>query len=94
MATEVAHEPENNRYVLVRDGEAIGLAEYHTQGGGLVFTHTEVDAEHRERGMAGQLVREALDDVRFRTDDRVVAQCPYVASWIDEHPDYQDLLTR
>jgi predicted GNAT family acetyltransferase len=32
--------------------------------------------------------------VRVRTTLSVVAECPYVAKWIDEHAEYQDLLTR
>jgi predicted GNAT family acetyltransferase len=39
-------------------------------------------------------VRDALDQVREHTDYRVVAVCPFVAKWISEHPDYQDLLRR
>ena len=36
--------------------------------------------------------RGALDDVR-PTGRRVVPSCWYVAQFIDEHPDYADLLT-
>ena len=44
--------------------------------------------------MASTLVRTALDDVRDHSDRRVVASCPYVRSWISEHPDYADVQTR
>ena len=40
---------------------------------------------------AAQLVRYALDDVR-RSGRPVVATCWYVADFIDEHPEYRDLV--
>ncbi|OUE07781.1 hypothetical protein CMsap09_02435 [Clavibacter michiganensis] len=38
-------------------------------------------------------MRAALDDVR-EGSRTVVAACPFVAEWIDEHPDYRELLER
>ena len=94
MAIVVKNEPENNRYVIEVDGERAGLADYTLHDDRIVFTHTEVDTTRREHGLASQLVQTALDDVRSSSDRRVVAQCPYVASWLRKHPEYQDLLSR
>ena len=91
MATEVNHEPERSRYVLLVDGARTGLIDYRTDDGTIVMTHTEVDPAKRRAGLGATLVQGALDDVR-RSDSRVVPACPFVASWIDDHPDYQDLL--
>ena len=57
----------------------------------ITFVHTETESEFQGHGVASTLVREALDDVRAR-GLRVVPQCPYVRSFIDDHPEYQDLL--
>jgi len=35
-----------------------------------------------------------LNLIRADTDHRVVPLCPFMKKWIDEHKDYQDLLTR
>jgi len=94
MSLSVENQPDRSRYALLQDGEVIGVAEYHLYDDAIVFTHTEVDEAKREKGMASTLVRTALDDVRDHSDRRVVASCPYVRSWISEHPDYADLLTR
>ena len=94
MANVVRNEPENNRYVIERDGEQLGMAQYRIHGDQIVFIHTEVDTDRRERGLASELVQAALDDVRSSSGRRVVAQCPYVARWLTKHPDYQDLLSR
>jgi hypothetical protein len=45
----------------------------------------------RNRGLGAELVRGALDDVR-RNGRTVVPQCWFVAQFIDEHPEYADLL--
>jgi predicted GNAT family acetyltransferase len=91
---EVRDDPELGRYEA-RAADGDGLAGYtrYARGGGdlFVFTHTEVLSDYEGQGVGGALVRGALDDVR-RRGGRIEAQCPFVRSWIDRHPDYQDLL--
>ena len=94
MPLSVENQPDRSRYALLQDGEVIGVAEYRFDGDAIVFTHTEVDPDKRERGMASTLVRTALDDVRDGPDRRVIASCPYVRSWLSAHPDYADLQRR
>ncbi|TFC05192.1 N-acetyltransferase [Cryobacterium adonitolivorans] len=90
----VKHEPDLSRYTLWQDGEPVGLADYRLVGQELKFTHTEIDPAKRAHGLASILIEQALDDVRTRTDLTVVAACPFVADWIDQHAEYQDLLIR
>ena len=80
-----------SRYELVVGDEVIGVADYQREGDRLVFPHTEVRASLRGQGMGARLVRAALDDVRSH-GDRVVARCWFVAQFIDDNPEYQDLL--
>ncbi|WP_295122036.1 GNAT family N-acetyltransferase [uncultured Leifsonia sp.] len=94
MTLTVEKQPDQSRYALVKDGEVIGVAEYELRDDAIVFVHTEVDPEKRERGMASELVQTALDDVRDRTSLRVVATCPYVRRWLQDHPEYQALQRR
>jgi predicted GNAT family acetyltransferase len=86
----VADAPERNRYEITVDGTLAGFAEYRLAPDHITFVHTEIDDEFAGKGLAGVLVRRALDDVRTR-ELRVVARCPYVKSWIERHPDYADL---
>jgi predicted GNAT family acetyltransferase len=37
------------------------------------------------------LIRAALDDVARRGGLRVRPDCPFVAGWLDKHPDYAHL---
>ncbi|GAB3120361.1 GNAT family N-acetyltransferase [Glaciibacter psychrotolerans] len=91
---DVRHEPEQSRYTIWRNGEAVGLARYSSSARAITFVHTEVDPQFRGAGLASTLVRCALDDVREHSDLPVVSQCPYLSSWLTTHADYQDLLTR
>jgi uncharacterized protein len=92
----VEHQPDENRYVLLgdTDDDVVGLADYTVRGDDIVITHTETDPARRGQGLGGQLVRGTLDDIRSGTSYRVVPQCPFVGSWIAQHPDYADLTTR
>ena len=94
MTLTVENQTDKSRYALLKDGEVVGIAEYQLREDAIVFVHTEVDPEKRERGMASQLVQTALDDVREHSDLRVVATCPYVRRWLADHPEYQDLQHR
>lgn len=75
------------------DGELLGFAAYQLDGHAIVFTHTEVDDAHEGRGVGSALVRGALDTLRERGGLRVVPRCAFVKKWIDEHPEYAELLS-
>jgi predicted GNAT family acetyltransferase len=88
----VTDAPDEHRFEARIDGELLGVAEYRLGEGEITFTHTEVADAAEGRGVGGRLVRAALDDVRGR-GLRVVPQCPFVRSYIEKHPEYQDLVT-
>ena len=56
---------------------------------GIEYKHTEVSKELSGRGIAGYLAKSILDDAAAK-DLRVKPTCPYVNSYIDKHPEYQD----
>ena len=91
MATEVRRAPEESRYEILQDGRVAGIAEYADRGNVLVFHHTEIDAPLRGGGLGAALVRAALDDVRAR-GRRIVATCWFVAAFVDQNPEYADLV--
>ena len=79
------------RYEAQIDGAVAGRANYQLEPGRVVFLHTEVDPAYEGRGIGSALAKDALDDVRSK-GLRVVARCPFIARYIREHPEYQDLL--
>jgi uncharacterized protein len=88
---EVRHNAARSRYEISVDGRLVGFADYRADGDTIVFPHTEIEPSMRNEGLGAELVRGALDDVRAR-GGTVVAQCWYVAEFIDQHPRYADLL--
>ena len=83
--------PDHHRYEL-RDGdELIGFIAYRLGDGVITLVHTEVDPAHSGQGHAATLARGALDDARSR-GLAVVPSCPYVASYVEKHPEYADLV--
>lgn len=87
--TENSHK---QRYEAHVDGTLAGFADVQLSDDVITFTHTEVDSAYEGKGVGSALVRGALDDVRSLGGRKVLARCPFVASWIDKHPDYADLL--
>jgi uncharacterized protein len=91
MSFTVTDHPEASRYEL-HDGITLaGVAHYQLRSDKIIFTHTKVSDAYEGQGGGSQLAQEALDDVR-RRGLRVVARCPFIAGWIERHPDYADLL--
>lgn len=92
MSTEVTDHPDRHRYEVTQNGVLVGLATYRLSPGAIEVDHTEVDPDHRGRGLAVVLVRAVLDDARSR-GLAVLPHCSYVADVIDGHrADYLDLV--
>ncbi|MEV7603696.1 GNAT family N-acetyltransferase [Kitasatospora sp. NPDC089797] len=79
-----------HRYEIRIDGELAGFTEYLDHDGQRVFYHTLVEEAFAGRGLAGQLVQEALTDVRA-AGKRIVPICPYVATFLTKHREFDDL---
>jgi predicted GNAT family acetyltransferase len=57
----------------------------------ITFTHTEVPASLNGRGIGSALTKAALD-YAVENRLRVIPQCPFVADFIQAHPQYQQHL--
>lgn len=91
MATEVRDNPEKSRYEITVDGELAVLTEYRRHGEVADFVHTETQAGFEGKGLASQLIKATLDDVRTR-GWQVRPYCPFVRGYIAKHPEYVDLV--
>ena len=72
-------------------GAEIAFANYRRLPGRVVITHTETPRALRGRGVASALVKGALELIRA-DEDRVVAGCGFVADYLEQHPEYADLV--
>ena len=82
--------------VYALDGSGRLVAEItfpETAPGVYTIDHTFVDASLRGQGVAGQLLRAAVDEVRAQ-GKQTRTSCWYAAQWFERHPEEQDLLYR
>jgi uncharacterized protein len=91
VAITVADDVRSNRYELRVNGELAAAATYQLVPGRIVFRYTELMPGFEGQRLGGQLAGLALADIR-RRGLRVVPRCPFIATYIEDHPDYRDLL--
>lgn len=92
----VQHDPEHSRYVL-KDGDTeIGEERYldvagdeSTERAERILHHTVVAPDREGEGLASRLVQHVVEDT-VAAGRAVVPVCPYVASWLDRHPEHAE----
>ena len=85
--------PDASRYEISVDGELAGFTVYLIgPPTTITFVHTEIDDRFGGQGIGSKLAAGALDDVR-RRGLRVVAECEFIAGYLERHAaEYADLL--
>lgn len=84
---------ESDRFSIAVDGKPAGFTQFVESEGRRIFFHTVIDDAFEGQGLAGQVVREALDATRA-DGLRVVPVCPYVNRYVQKHDDWADLVER
>jgi uncharacterized protein len=82
-----------SRYELIINDEVAAFADYVTDGNVVELPHTVTNSQHRGKGLAGKLVTHILDELHD-AEAKVLPTCQYVARFIDERPQYQQLVHR
>jgi hypothetical protein len=91
MDITVVDVPERGRFEI-RDGDrVVGLASYHVENGTMALPHTEVDPTVGGRGIGSLLVAGVLAAARER-GLTVLPYCSFVRHYIQQHPEYVDLV--
>ena len=89
--TDVQDNPGRGRFEITVDGAVGGFASYRERDGLVIVTHSEIDPAFRGRGLGSQLAAGTLDLLRDR-GARVVPACPFFASYVADHHDWDDIL--
>jgi predicted GNAT family acetyltransferase len=84
MMIQVNHDAAAHRFTAEVDGERAVL-DYHLAAGVMTITHTGVPQPIEGRGIAAELMREALSAARGN-GWQVVPACSYAAAYIGKHP--------
>jgi uncharacterized protein len=89
---EVQDNAANHRFELLVDGAVAGLAMYRRRGDDIVVvTHSEVKPDFRGRGLGNVLAQRTLELIRSR-GEKIVPICPFFARYVEEHPEYDDIV--
>jgi predicted GNAT family acetyltransferase len=90
---EVVKDEKTGTYDAIAGDRELGALTYDVVAGEnrLVLLATSVFPEFRKQGIATELIRRVLDDVR--TQGRTVTiRCPIVRTFIENNPGYADLV--
>jgi predicted GNAT family acetyltransferase len=87
----VVDNPAEQRYELWQGETLAGFIEYRLRDNVVAMTHTEIEPQLQEAGLGTRLVADALADTQAR-GRTVRPYCPFVAAYIREHPEYEDLV--
>jgi predicted GNAT family acetyltransferase len=90
MTEQVINNEARQRYELAAEG-GISVAYYELRGSAVALVHTVVPERLQGHGLASILIKGALADIR-RRGLKVAPDCPFVARYIENHPEEADLL--
>ena len=86
----VQHEPDQNRFAADTEHGTAELT-YEMRGDAIAFVHTFVPEEARGQDVGSALAEAGLGYAR-ENGLAVIPACPFVAAYVENHPEYQDLV--
>lgn len=90
---ELIDNKENHRYEFHIDKYVPKIEYIITRNGEIYLTHTEVPVALEGKGVGSQLVEKVLKDIE-KQGLRLVPLCPFVAGYIQKHPDWRRIVMR
>ncbi|EMM85820.1 GNAT family N-acetyltransferase [Leptospira santarosai] len=91
MNTKVVHSEQEFKFYISLDGYESYLS-YKEEGDIWDLVSTYVPSELRGKGIAADLVRTALNKARS-LNKKIIPSCSYVVTFLNRHPDYNDLVS-
>jgi predicted GNAT family acetyltransferase len=89
----VVNDEDHEIYEAFVGDTEIGGITYSVAGDRIVLLAASVYPAFRNQGVATELTRRVLDDVRAR-EKTITIICPIVRTFVDNHPQYEDLVDR
>lgn len=87
----VQHDSEKGKFFVEMEGSEALMTYKKVDDRTLVYDHTYVPEELRGKGLAGAVVKSALEYARSE-GYKVVPGCAYVRNYLERHPEYQDVV--
>ncbi len=86
----IVNEAENQFELVLDNGKA--FIEYVLTDDKISLVHTEVPQEYRGKDVASTLTKKVLEYAKSK-NYTVIPSCPFIAKYIDNHPEYHALLS-
>lgn len=81
----------SDRFTVNENGEELGFISFIDEGEVMTIDHTEVSPKLKGQGAGKKLVERAVQHARDE-GKKVVPQCTFAKSVIDQNPEFQDVL--
>jgi len=91
MADEITDNVAMKRYELPIADDAVAVTYYSIEDGRVVLRHTEVPSEYGGRGIGSRLAHAVFEMLKAE-GQRVIAKCPFMASYAARYPEYASML--
>lgn len=89
-AVTVTREEAPDRFEIRVDGAVAGFTQFLEVESQRIFFHTEIGEEFGGQGLAGKLVKQALEQTRA-DGKRIVPVCPYVKGYLQKNSGSEDI---
>ena len=90
---EIVQNEDQRRFELVVDDHMAKVTYVMLSPTSIIFTHTLVPFSLKGQGIASYLAKHVLDYARGN-ELNVIPQCPFIRSYIERHPEYDDLVMK
>lgn len=87
---EIRHNTAENRFEATL-GEDLAVLDYTLRGNLITYTHTGVPDAYEGQGIGGKLTHTGLEYAKAN-NYQILPLCPFVAHYVETHPEYQGLL--
>lgn len=84
---------DKNRFYVEINGKTSELQYKKIDEKTLDYQRTFVPEELREQGIAGKIVKHALEYAK-ENDYKIIPSCDFVQHYIDQHPEYKGLIKK
>jgi uncharacterized protein len=90
---KVNFEEKANRFAVRLNGKIAYLTYEKKDDKKVAFDHTYVPEDYRHQGIAGELTETAMEWAK-KNNLMVIPACSYVRWWIDQNPEYKDMVVQ
>ena len=90
---EIVQNEDARQFELVVDKHKAKVSYVMLSPTSIIFTHTMVPFSMKGQGIASAMAKHVLDYAR-ENNLNVIPQCPFIRSYIERHPEYDDLVMK